>query len=81
MPPSPPITTSYEHNVLLSSDSRGRDNRPKSKSLGAYPGKKGQYPKPKWYVNSKELHQVRRASELTTQCKTSLNSQWLLKIA
>ena len=73
-PPSPPITTSYEHSVLLSSSSRGRDSRPKSKSVGAHPGKKGQYPKPKWYVNSKELHQVRRASDLGAPCKTSLNT-------
>ena len=73
-PPSPPITTSYDHNVLLSSTTRGRDYRPKSKTVGSYQNKKGQYPKPKWYVNSKELHQVRRTNELTVQCQNTSNA-------
>ena len=70
-PPSPPIATSYEHNVHLSSESRGRERKSKSKELGKYPNQKGQYPKPNWYVNSKELHQVRRANDLVNQGKTN----------
>ena len=70
-PPSPPIATSYEHNVHLSSESRGRERKTKSKELGKYPNQKGQYPKPNWYVNSKELHQVRRANDLVNQRKTN----------
>ena len=73
-PPSPPVATSYEHNVHLSSESRGRERKTKSKEFGKYQNQKGQYPKPNWYVNSKELHQVRRANDLVNQQQKTITS-------